>query len=78
MKKHPLSVTIKVKLKSGEVLSIEFQWLILLEVVCVLPSTYLNETLGIAAEDLLSSRNVLSSLFPGWFHLFIIYKIKYF
>lgn len=65
MKKHPLSVVIKITLESGEVLTLEFQWLILLEVVCVLPTVTAAEATGIASEDLLSSRNVLSSLFPG-------------
>lgn len=67
MKKHPLSVVIKITLESGEVLSLEFQWLILLEVVCVLPAVTAAEATGIASEDLLSCRNVLSSLFPGMF-----------
>ncbi|KAK6619088.1 hypothetical protein RUM44_003470 [Polyplax serrata] len=65
IKKHQLSVILKITLKTKEVLVIEFQWLTMLEVICVLPTISLNESLGIAADDLLSSRNILSSLFPG-------------
>lgn len=65
VKKHPLSVVIKITLETGEILSLEFQWLILLEIVCVLPTVTASEPSGIAAEDLLSPRNILSSLFPG-------------
>lgn len=72
LKKHPLSVVLKITNKSGEVISLEFQWFKSLEIVCVLPTVTTNETNGIAAEDLISTRSILSSLFPG-IKYFILY-----
>lgn len=64
--KHPLSVNLKMNLKDGTSLTLEFFYLMKLKIVTVLPNVVLHTKVkSSAASSLLQNNNILMNLFSG-------------
>uniref|UniRef100_A0A0A9Z9M7 THO complex subunit 5 n=2 Tax=Lygus hesperus TaxID=30085 RepID=A0A0A9Z9M7_LYGHE len=67
LEKHPLTVTIKLTFKDESYLSLEFCYLLKLNIMTVMPSLNLanSQLKGSEAGECLQNRNVLSQLYAG-------------